>query len=170
MRKGLIRGALFVAAAGALAGCDPYYGAPGPYPDQGYPGEPGYPSPGYPGPGNPGPGYPGPGNPGPGYPGPGGPGYPGGGYTPRPGEYVDVMGCVQPGVEARCTILQATNGTTWDITGAQRPNPEWAIRARGRAAVSGMSYCQQGMILSEVRWEYTNMRCVQGRVQGYQGY
>ena len=162
MRKSLIRGALVIAAAGAVAGCDPYYGGPGPYPDDGYAGDPAYPGPGYPGPGT-GPGYP----QGPGYP---GPGYPGGGYTPRPGEYVDVMGCVQPGVEARCTILQATNGTSWDITGAQRPNPEWAIRARGRAAVSSMGYCQQGMILSEARWEYTNLRCVQGRVQGYTGY
>ena len=164
MRKGLIRGALFIAAAGALAGCDPYYpggpgGPGGPYPDSGYPG-PGYPGPGYPSPG--------PGSPGPGYPAPGGPG---GGYTPRPGEWVDVVGCVRPGVENRCLVLDAANGTRWDVTGAQpRPGYEWAIRARGRAAVSAMGYCQEGMILSEARWEYTNMRCVQGRVQGYQGY
>ena len=128
-------------AAGALvASCDPYpmAGGPGGYPD-GPVGGPGYP------PGSP-------------------------GYTPAPGQTVEVLGCVTPGVESRCAILRATDGSSWDLTGAQPPpvvGGQWAVRARGRAAVSAVGYCQQGMILSEATWEYAPLRCVAGRVQGY---
>jgi hypothetical protein len=145
--RALTRAALIVAGASALAACDPYY----------WGGDPGH----YPAPGQPG-GYPPPGGPGPGYPGPG--------YTPRPGEWVDTVGCVVPGVEHQCRILQSADGRRWNITGAQPAPPplgEWAVRVRGRVAVDAMGYCQEGMILSEVRWEYANIRCREGRLQGY---
>ena len=44
---------------------------------------------------------------------------------------------------------------------------EWAIRATGRVAVNAVGYCQEGMMLTEVRWDYTNLRCREGRIQGY---
>ena len=145
--RAVTKAGLIVAAASALAACDPYYmGGPGP--------QPGYPGDGYPGPGpGPGPGYPGPSP-----------------YPPRPGDHVEAIGCVTPGVENRCLVLRGQDGRTWDVTGAQPTPPaygEWAIRVTGRAAVGGMGYCQQGMILSDVRWNYTNLRCREGRVQGY---
>ena len=141
--RAVTRAGLIVAAAAAVGACDPYY--------------PGY-DPAYPGGGHPAPG--------PGYPAPG----PGPGYPPQPGQYVETIGCVVPGVEARCSVLRAQNGQTWNISGAQPPPPaysEWAIRATGRAAVDMASFCQQGMVLSEVRWDYTNLRCREGRIQGY---
>jgi hypothetical protein len=143
MRKTLIRGALVLSVCGAAA-CAPYYmdGDPGHYPAPGYPG-PAYPA----------------------------PGYPGGGYTPGPGAMVDTIGCVRPGVENACVILQGTDGRAWNVTGLQpAPNPEWAIRVTGRVAGNAMGYCQQGPILSDVRWEYTNMRCTGGRVEGWTAY
>ena len=149
--RAVTKAGLIVAAASALAACDPYYmGGPG-YPDPAYPGG------GYGGYPPPGPGHPG--------------GYPNQpGYPPRPGEYVETIGCVTPGVEHRCLVLHDQSGRSWDITGAQPPPPvhgEWAVRVRGRAAVSAAGYCQQGMILSEARWDYTNLRCREGRIQGY---
>ena len=134
--------ALVLAGGAALAACDPYYwgGDPGHYPGPGYPDS--YPPP-----------------PGPGYPPP----------PPRPGEWVDTVGCVTPGVEHRCLVLRGQDGRNWDITGTQPPPPvngDWAVRVRGRAAVSAMGYCQEGMILSEARWELTNLRCREGRI-GY---
>ena len=147
----ITKAGLIVAAASALAACDPYYwgGDPGHYPAPGHPGS--YPPPPPAGP----PGYPGPGYP---------PSY------PRPGEWVEAIGCVTPGVEYRCQVLRASDGRSWDITGTQPPPPvngEWAVRVRGRAAVSAAGYCQEGMLLSEARWDYTNLRCREGRVQGW---
>ena len=105
--------------------------------------------------------------PAPGYP---APGYPDGGWTVGPGAMVDAVGCVRPAVENACLILQGTDGRVWNVTGLQpAPNPEWAIRVTGRVDPGAMSYCQQGPVVSDVRWEYTNMRCVAGQVQGYRG-
>lgn len=149
--RAVTKAGLIVAAAAGLAACDPYYmdGDPGHYPAPGYPhGGPGpYPNPGYPG---------------------------GGGYAPQPGQIVETIGCVVPGVENQCQILRGQDGRSWNITGA-RPAPptmgEWAVRATGRVAYDAVGYCQQGPVLSEVRWDYTNLRCREGRVQGYpQGY
>ena len=147
--RAVTKAGLIAAAAAGLAACDPYYMGQ----DPGH-----YPAPGQPG------GYPG----GPGYPGPGYPGQPG--YPAQPGQIVETIGCVTPGVENRCAILRGQDGRSWNITGTQPAPPvlgEWAIRATGRVAVDMASYCQEGMILSEVRWDYTNLRCQQGRVQGY---
>ena len=152
--RAVTKAGLIVAAASALAACDPYYMG-----DPGYPG-PGYPDRGYGGYPPPGPGYPG------GYPNqPGSP--------PRPGQIVETIGCVTPGVEYRCQVLRAQDGRSWNISGTQPAPPvmgEWAIRATGRVAVSARGYCQEGMLLTEVRWDYTTLRCREGRVQGYQGY
>ena len=100
------------------------------------------------------------------------PGVPGYGSAPRPGEWVETVGCPRPGVENRCLMLQGADGRSWNVTGSDLPAySEWAVRVSGRAAVSGASYCQEGMLLTEARWEYTAMRCVGGAVQGYRdGY
>ena len=91
--RAVTKAGLIVAAASALAACDPYYMG----------------DPGYPGPGHPDGGYGG-------YP-PPGPGYPGGypnqpGYPPRPGQIVETIGCVTPGVEYRCQMLRGQDGRT----------------------------------------------------------
>ena len=141
--RNLTKAALIVAAAGALPACDPYYWGddPGHYPTPpGY--EPGRPPP---------------------------PGYPPA-YTPRPGEIVETVGCVRPGVENRCLTLEGTDGRAWNITGVQpEPDPygEWAVRATGLVAVDAVGYCRSGMVLSEVRWEYTSVRCEPARRPAY---
>ncbi len=107
--------------------------------------------------------YPGPG-PGP-YPEPGGPGN----YPPPVGAPVSALGCPIPGVEPNCLSFRATDGSTFDISSAYaRPDPRspYAIEITGRVSPS-MSYCQQGTILEDVQVRQTNLRCVEGTVQGY---
>ena len=101
---------------------------------------------------------------------PGYPGQPGYGHTPRPGEGVETVGCPRPGVENRCTVLQGADGRSWNVAGSNIPAySDWAVRVSGRAAISAVGYCQEGMLLTEARWEYTNLRCVGGAVQGHPG-
>ena len=73
-------------------------------------------------------------------------------------------------MEHQCAVLRDNQGRMWNITGRQAPPPphgEWAVRATGRYSPQTMGYCQQGTPLTDVRWEYTNLRCREGRIQGY---
>ncbi len=140
MRRLLIASALSAVGL-TLAACDPYYygPGPGPLPDGGPPpGDGGYGPPG---------GYP---------PGP-----------PPPGAQISVLGCPIPGAEYRCTGLRAADGGMFDISSADpRPDPRgpYAIELTGRVS-QRMSYCQQGVILEDVQWRTTHLRCVQGALQ-----
>ena len=99
------------------------------------------------------------------YPDPGVPG----GYGPAPGAQVMALGCPIPGVEPNCLSLRATSGAVFDISGAQaRPDPRspFAVEVSGRISPAA-GYCQQGAILEDVQVRQTNLRCVQGTVQGY---
>lgn len=99
------------------------------------------------------------------YPGPGVPG----GYGAPLVAPVRALGCPIPGVEPGCLTFRATDGSTFDISSAQsRPDPRspFAIEVSGRVS-SGVGYCQQGAALDEVQVRQTNLRCVEGTVQGY---
>lgn len=91
------------------------------------------------------------------------------GLYPEPGGPVAVLGCPIPGVEPNCLSLRATNGAVFDISSAQaRPDPRspFAVEVSGRVTPAA-GYCQQGTILQDVQVRQTNLRCVQGAVQGY---
>jgi len=96
-------------------------------------------------------------------------GYPAG-PMPQPGAPVSFLGCAIPGVEPNCLSARAVNGQMFDISSARaRPDPRspFAIEVTGQAAPA-YGYCQQGTILQNVQVRQTNLRCVQGVVQGYQ--
>jgi hypothetical protein len=107
-----------------------------------------------------------------GYPSPGpypDPSIPGGGYGGEPGAPVRVLGCPMPGVESNCLSVRATSGQVFDVSGAyQRPDPRspFAVEVSGRVS-DAVGYCQAGTILEDVRIQPTNLRCVDGAVQGY---
>jgi hypothetical protein len=109
--------------------------------------------------------YPPPGaGPGP-YPEPGGYG-PGG---PPVGEQVAALGCPIPGVEPNCLSFRSVEGYTFDISSAQaRPDPRspFALEITGRVSPA-LGYCQQGQPLEDIQVRQTNLRCVEGAVQGY---
>jgi len=95
-------------------------------------------------------------------------GYPGGPY-PGPGGQVSFLGCPIPGVEPNCVSARSVDGQMFDISSAQvRPVPgsPFAIEVSGQAAPA-VGYCQQGTILQNVQVRQTNLRCVEGVVQGY---
>jgi hypothetical protein len=70
--------------------------------------------------------------------------------TPSPGAMVTVRGVAGEGVEAGCVILNADDGTVYQLLGGDLQ----VIMSGGRIEVRGvlrpdvMSYCQQGTPLS----------------------
>lgn len=106
-----------------------------------------------------------------GYPSPGpypDPGVPGG-YGAPVGAPVSVLGCPAPGVEPQCLSVRATSGELFDVAAAQeRPDPRspFAVEVSGRVSPAA-GYCQAGTILEDIRIRQTNLRCVDGAVEGY---
>jgi len=78
--------------------------------------------------------------------------------TPQP---VDAAGCPRAGVEKGCMVL-TSKGKTYNITAAN-PKPDLdqhrGISLRGTTDPGAMSYCMQGRILKDIKWEYTKQRC-----------
>ena len=73
---------------------------------------------------------------------------------------VTVVGCPAPGVEARCMVMRGGDGVTYNISGAN-PAPaigQRAIRLTGTRSTRA-SYCQQGVVLTNISWIYTNQPC-----------
>ena len=73
---------------------------------------------------------------------------------------VTVIGCPAPGVEARCLVIRGADNVTYNITEArQRPEiGQRAIQLTG-TPVKKLSYCQQGVVLTNITWTYTNQSC-----------
>ena len=93
--------------------------------------------------------------------------YPPGG--PPVGAPVAALGCPIPGVEPNCLSFRSVEGFTFDISSAQaRPDPRspFAVEITGRVSPA-LGYCQQGQPLEDVQVRQTNLRCVEGAVQGY---
>lgn len=73
---------------------------------------------------------------------------------------VTVVGCPSPGVEARCLVIRGANNVTYNISEArQRPEiGQRAVQLSG-TPVKKASYCQQGIVLINITWTYTNQPC-----------
>jgi len=81
--------------------------------------------------------------------------------TAKPAEAVTVLGCVKPGVEMNCLVIEDVKSKKlYNITGAKpRPAPgQTAIELKGIIS-SGASTCMQGVILENITWTATNTRC-----------
>ena len=73
---------------------------------------------------------------------------------------VTVIGCPTAGVELNCLMIRGTDNNTYNISGArQRPQPsQRAIRLSGTTTRKA-SYCQQGVVLENIVWNYTDQNC-----------
>jgi len=80
--------------------------------------------------------------------------------APKPGERVTVTACPYAGVTASCLMINSSDGTVYNITGAG-PKPRLGTRMiRLRGTVSDkMSMCNQGIVLDRIRWTRTRQKC-----------
>jgi hypothetical protein len=80
--------------------------------------------------------------------------------APKAGQRVTATSCPTAGVTANCLIIKATDGTVYNITGAN-PRPRdmgRAIHLRG-TVTDKVSICNQGIVLERIRWTRTRQRC-----------
>ena len=73
---------------------------------------------------------------------------------------VTVIGCPSAGVEPNCLLIRGSDNNTYNISGArQRPQlGQRAIRLSGTTS-RRVSYCQQGVMLENIVWTYTDQAC-----------
>jgi hypothetical protein len=73
---------------------------------------------------------------------------------------VTFQGCPRSGVEAGCIVLQGSDGQTYNISAANpRPNTNDLIVSGTGNRSHAISYCGQGVVLENIQWYYTGMRC-----------
>jgi hypothetical protein len=79
--------------------------------------------------------------------------------NPNAQDKVTASGCPTPGIEDSCPILQQGN-VSYDISAA-RPRPRAGYMAIRLSATksSKLGICQQGVILEDIQWSYTNEKC-----------
>jgi hypothetical protein len=73
---------------------------------------------------------------------------------------VTVVGCPSAGIEPNCLVIRGANNITYNISGArQKPAiGQRAIRVTGTPTRKA-SYCQQGVVLDNISWTYTDQNC-----------
>ena len=73
---------------------------------------------------------------------------------------VTVIGCPTAGVEVKCLMIRGPDNKTYNISAAkQRPEiGQRAIRLTG-TPTRKLSYCQQGIVLDNITWSYTDQNC-----------
>jgi hypothetical protein len=73
---------------------------------------------------------------------------------------VTVIGCPIAGVEPNCLLVRGADNNTYNISGAkQRPQlGQRAVRLSGTTSRKA-SYCQQGVVLENIVWSYTDQAC-----------
>ena len=83
-----------------------------------------------------------------------------GGFAANAQQRVTVIGCPMAGVEPNCLLIRGADNVTYNITGArQRPQPgQRAVRLSGTMSRKA-SYCQQGFVLENIVWSYTEQAC-----------
>ena len=82
------------------------------------------------------------------------------GFAASAQQRVTVVGCPTAGVEARCLAIRGSDNNTYNISAA-KPLPavgQRAIRVTGTLTRKA-SYCQQGIVLDNVSWTYTDQNC-----------
>jgi hypothetical protein len=84
------------------------------------------------------------------------------GHAAAEGKKVTITGCPYPGVEFTCLLIKDKDGTVYNISGANpRPAPnDVAIILTGTVAQK-FSFCMQGIVLDDIKWDRTKMRCKQ---------
>ena len=82
------------------------------------------------------------------------------GFVANAQQRVTVIGCPTAGVELNCLVIRGADNNTYNISGArQRPQPsQRAIRLSGTTSKK-TSYCQQGVVLENIVWSYTDQNC-----------
>ena len=79
--------------------------------------------------------------------------------APKLGEIVSVTACARAGVEGSCLMITGTDGTLFNITGAN-PKPPREVMIELRGTVSDkLSACNQGIVLDNISWTATQRRC-----------
>lgn len=74
---------------------------------------------------------------------------------------VQFSGCVSRGVEHGCLMVRS-GGQTYNISSANpRPPVNWGISGYGTRS-GGVSFCQQGVILTNVHWQRNRLLCPLG--------
>ena len=68
--------------------------------------------------------------------------------SPPPAARVHFAGCVKPGVEPNCLIVES-DGQTYNVSSA-KDILKLGQFAAGTGISGGMSYCQQGSVLSSI--------------------
>jgi hypothetical protein len=79
--------------------------------------------------------------------------------TAAPGDSISVMACARPGVEAKCLVITGTDGSVYNITGAN-PRPPLDVRIQLRGTVTDkISFCNQGLVVENITWTATQEKC-----------
>jgi hypothetical protein len=79
--------------------------------------------------------------------------------APRVGERVAFTACPYAGVTAPCLMINAADGTTYNVSSAA-PKPPSGRMIRLRATVSDkLSACNQGIVLDRIRWTPIRQKC-----------
>ena len=78
------------------------------------------------------------------------------------GKKVAITGCPYPGVEAGCLMIKDKDGTVYNITGANpKPQPNDVVINLTGTVAQKISICLQGIVLDDIKWDRTKMRCPQ---------
>jgi len=79
--------------------------------------------------------------------------------APKLGEIVSVTACARSGVEGSCLMITGTDGTVFNITGAN-PKPPLDVMIQLRGTVTDkLSACNQGIVLDPITWANTQQKC-----------
>lgn len=74
------------------------------------------------------------------------------------GNRVPFSGCPIPGVEHGCVLVRS-GGQTYNVTSARPPIRFRGLGVAGTGVPGGVSYCLQGVVLTDIKYAYTRLRC-----------
>jgi hypothetical protein len=78
------------------------------------------------------------------------------------GKKVTITSCPYPGVEFSCLMIKDKDGTVYNITGANpKPMPNDVVIILTGTVTQKLSICLQGIVLDDIKWQRTKMRCPQ---------
>jgi hypothetical protein len=78
---------------------------------------------------------------------------------PPMGNTVDILGCVNRGVESCLIIKDNKSGKTYQINAANPPPPQGPVVHLTGTIVTLVDFCQQGPVLYNIKWSLTPLRC-----------
>jgi len=70
-----------------------------------------------------------------------------------------IMGCVSPGVEAKCVILTTSDGKTYSLHGKSLPSLDKGLGVTAKGAAGGVDTCQQGTVFQVNSWSWNRTKC-----------